>query len=187
MKKMKTLFVKNDETYLVSDEVDPDCAWVYDGNAVATRKYDGAACCIIEGRLYKRYDSKNSKRVPERAIRCMDYPVNGHMTYWVPCDRENPGDRWFFEAFDALTWGDGTYECIGERINGNPERVKGHRLIMHGCHTYGVKELADFTYCSIISFVKAHDIEGIVFHETVAPYRMCKIRKKDFGFKRGAA
>ena len=53
---------------------------------IATRKYDGACCAVINGEFYKRYDAKNGKPVPEGAIPCQlsPDPVTGHFPHWVP-------------------------------------------------------------------------------------------------------
>lgn len=41
MKKISTLFKKNPENLgLVIDEVNPQNQWVFDGEGIATRKYD---------------------------------------------------------------------------------------------------------------------------------------------------
>ena len=33
------------------------CEWVLEGKGIATLKIDGSCCAIINGELYKRYDS----------------------------------------------------------------------------------------------------------------------------------
>ena len=52
--------------------VTPGCEWVMAGEGVATRKYDGTACAVINGELYKRYDAKQGKEPPPGAIPCAD-------------------------------------------------------------------------------------------------------------------
>lgn len=92
-------------------------------------------------------------------------------------------DKYFFEAFDILdNKEDGTYELCGEKIKKNPEKIKGHKLIKHGCE---VLELIDFGFDSLKTYLSDsnNDIEGIVFHN-LFDNRMCKIRKSDFGIKR---
>lgn len=71
-------------------------------NGTATLKYDGSACAIFNNELYKRYDAKNGKPIPDGAIKCQEEPdsITGHMPCWVRCDRNNPEDKWFFAAYD---------------------------------------------------------------------------------------
>ena len=101
MKKISTLY-KKDENDLskVINEVDSKNQWVIDGEGIATRKFDGSACAIINGELYKRYDPKKGTPIPDGAIPCQ-YPdeKSGHHPHWVKCLRENPADKWHFVAF----------------------------------------------------------------------------------------
>ena len=44
----------------------PDCAWVFAGEGVATRKYDGTACLVTrEGILYRRLMVRAGRDYPE--------------------------------------------------------------------------------------------------------------------------
>lgn len=62
MKKIKSVFERDYEgTHLVYDSVVPGCEWVLAGEGVATRKYDGSCCAIIDGELFRRYDCKKGK------------------------------------------------------------------------------------------------------------------------------
>ena len=73
MKKIPTLFEREFENHKVisiSDKVTPGMEWVLDGEGVATVKYDGTCCAIIDGVFYKRYDAKRGKKPPEGAIPC---------------------------------------------------------------------------------------------------------------------
>lgn len=185
MKKISTLF-KKDPTNLgrVIDEINPENAWAL--NATPTRKFDGTSCAIINGELYKRYDARikpdgtYKKPVPEGAIPCQEADrLSGHHPHWVRCDRENNADKYHFEGFDALEEKeDGTYELCGEKVQGNPEKVKGHVLIKHGSE---VLDISDFSFEGLKQYLEKTDIEGIVFH---LGDKLCKIRKTDFGIKR---
>jgi hypothetical protein len=50
--------------------------------------------------------------------------------HWLKCSHDKNGDKYFFEGFNSLIElgevEDGTYELIGEKVQGNPEKVKGH-------------------------------------------------------------
>src|SRR5687767_7547575 len=100
MRKISTLFKKDPKDLgRVINEINPENEWVFDPGVKATRKYDGTACAVIDGFLYKRYDVKKGKNVPDGAIPCQDPDeITGHWPHWVKCDRDNPADRWHFAA-----------------------------------------------------------------------------------------
>lgn len=184
MKKISTLFKKDpNDLGRVIDEINPENAWALT-RGLATRKYDGTACAIINGELYKRYDVKAGRSVPEGAIPCQEPDeVTGHWPHWVKCNRDDKADKWHFAALDiAPVLPDGTYELCGPKIQGNPEQLSEHYLIKHGSG-HKVLGLTDLSFEGIKQFLTVNDIEGIVFHE-VGGDRMCKIRKSDFGIKR---
>ena len=65
MQKIISLFKRDYEgTRLVYDEVVPGADWVIAGEGVATVKFDGTACLVKDGRLYKRYDAKRGRTPP---------------------------------------------------------------------------------------------------------------------------
>lgn len=181
MKKISTLFKKDpNDLGRVINEINPENEWaIYTG--IATRKYDGTACAVINGDLYKRYDVKKGKTVPENAIPCQEPDaITGHWPHWVMCNRLDNADKYHFEAFDSKRFDDGTYELIGPKIQGNPEKKQNHILVKHGAFFL---DISDFEFEDIKKYLTDKDIEGIVFHE-VGGDRMCKIRKSDFGIKR---
>lgn len=185
MKKLSTLFKKNTENLgLVIDEINPENKWVFDGEGIATRKYDGTACAIINGELYRRYDAKHGKKAPENAIPCQEPDlITGHHPHWIKCDRENKQDKYHFEAFDLLEKKeDATYELIGEKMQGNPEKIEGHVLVKHGEKVL-IGLVNPMTFENLKKYLENVDIEGIVFHHNYDG-RMCKLRKSDFGIKR---
>ncbi len=191
MKKISTLFKKDIHNLgRVVNEINPENRWVFDGEAVATQKFDGSACAVINGKLFKRYDAKRGKTAPEGAIPCQEAdPVTGHHPHWIACDPAKKEDAFFWEGFHALaesgTVEDGTYELIGEKVQGNPENIKGHLLVKHGSEILNLESL-DFECIKSFLVNPENNMEGIVFHHT-ADGRMCKIRKSDFGIRRKAA
>jgi len=182
MKKISTLFKKDpNDLGRVIDELNPENKWVLT-NSIATRKFDGTACAIIDGELYKRYDAKHGKKVPIGAIPCQEPDeITGHHPHWVECQRGDNSSKYHFEAFDRLSYKEnGTYELCGEKIQGNPEKLTGHSLIKHGAFKLG---LPGYSFEELKNFLKTHDLEGIVFYH-LTDGRMCKLRKTDFGYKR---
>jgi hypothetical protein len=194
MKKMSTLFeivyTETGKKGEVLNKIRTENKWVYDKGVVATRKYDGSACAIINGKLYKRLDCKieiesgeYKKPIPFGAIPCQEPDIiTGHHPHWILCSNDNPADKYFIEAFNLLhEKNNGTYELCGKKVNGNKEQLENHILIPHG---KDIIILEDFEFETIKEFLakKENDIEGIVFWH---PDGMkCKIRKSDFGFSR---
>lgn len=204
MKKISTLFKKDpNDLGRVINEIDPENSWVLT-DGIPTRKFDGTACAIINNELYKRYDIKLFKKkkgkiiyfttdqikekTPKNAIPCQEADkISGHHPHWVKCDRNNPSDKYFFEAFGRMVTPDKskinrTYELCGYKINGNPEGLMNLMLIPHGVH---LLKITDFSFESVKKYLSdpENNIEGIVFHHK-SDDRMCKIRKSDFGIKR---
>ena len=185
MKKISTLFKKDPANLArVINEINAENKWVFEGHAIATRKFDGTAVAIMNGELFKRYDVKKGREVPAGAIACQEPDEkSGHHPHWLKCIPGTPGDKYFFEAFDKLeNKEDGTYELCGPKVQGNPEKREAHELVKHGNE---VLELPSLGFEALKKFLAddSNDIEGIVFHHKVDG-RMCKLRKKDFGIKR---
>lgn len=181
MKKISTLFKKDmNDLGRVINEINPENVWALT-EGVATRKYDGTACAIHKGELYKRYDVKKGRQVPEVAIPCQEPDViTGHWPHWVKCDRKDKADQYHFEAFDKNDWIDGTYELCGPRVQGNPEKFETHTLVRHGQRIY---YNFDYSFEAVKAFLEVNDIEGLVIYKGGSD-TMCKIRKSDFGIKR---
>lgn len=192
MKKIPTLFKREFEGHKVVrvlPEVIEGMEWVLNGDGIATVKYDGSCCAVIDGKFYLRYDAKNGKPIPEGAIKCQEEadPVTGHLPCWVLCNRNNPSHKWYVKAFDHYVADqamadhyviDGTYEAIGLHFNGNMYNLSNDTLIMHGID---VIEDCPRTFDGIREYLRNHYIEGIVFWKDGEP--KCKIKRSDFGFE----
>jgi hypothetical protein len=183
MKKISTLFTKDpNDLGRVIDKINAENKWVINGDAIATRKFDGTAVAIINGELFKRFDAKKGKVIPVDAIPCQDADlISGHHPHWLKCNRSKSENKFFFEGFDNLkTKTDGTYELCGPKVQGNPENLERHTLIKHGSE---VIDFSSLVFDDLREFLSENDIEGIVFHH-ISDGRMCKLRKSDFGIKR---
>lgn len=184
MKKIPTIFRRNPENMKdLLDEPNPECQWVFDGEGVATRKYDGTCCKVEGGLLYKRREVKPGKSAPEGFVQEDHDEVTGKTVGWVLVDLNAKENRWHEEAFaNVLEYdlGDGTCELLGPKIQGNPEGYGSHALRMHkhADHYLDVPR----TYEGIRTWLIGRDIEGLVFHTLDG--RMAKIKKKDFGLSR---
>ena len=188
MKKIPTLFKREFEGHNIVNVLpelsDPGLQWVLDGEGVATVKWDGACCAVIDGEFYKRYDAKNGKPIPEGAIKCQEKadPITGHLPCWVKVDPNDPADKWFIEAENYVEYIKTqiaplyTYEAVGKHFNGNPYNLDYDTLIPHGVDEIEVER----TFEGIKKYLEENYIEGIVFWKDGEP--KCKIKRSDFGF-----
>jgi len=179
MKKIPTMFKRNLENMQeVLDEPHPDCLWVFNGEGVATRKYDGTCCKVENGKFYKRREVKNGKNAPDDFVEEMQDVNTGNRVGWVPVSETNE-NKYHLEAFgDGLP--DGIYELVGPKIQGNPENYGSHILIDISSATE--YQDAPRSFDALREWLADKDIEGIVFHHPDG--RMAKIKKRDFGLKR---
>lgn len=186
MKKIISLFQRNyDGDRLVRDEVVPGAEWVLAGEGVATRKWDGTCVMIEDGVMWKRYEVKPGKTPPKGFVPANDIdPSTGKRQGWILVG-DGPEDRWHREALidnDATVadFGDGTFELVGPKVQGNPEGLDHHTLIRHGIH--GLPD-APRTFSELRDYLATVGIEGIVWYRDNGD--MVKIKAKDFGLKRG--
>jgi len=183
MKKIPTIFKRNpDNMRELLNEPHPDCDWVFKGEGIATRKYDGT-CVMIKGhRYFKRREVKKNGEIPHGFIEETFDPITGKRVGWLEVDPAENENKYHMEAFeDALPRPiHGTYELVGPKIQKNPERYPEHRLVSHSlAQEY---EGIERTYEGISKWLEDKDIEGIVFHHPDG--KMAKIKKRDFGQKR---
>lgn len=184
MKKIPSLFARNYEgDRLVRDELVPGAEWVAAGEGIATVKYDGTACMIRDGKLYRRFDAKAGKTPPPGFEPSQEAdPVTGHRPGWVLVRADEPGDVWHRAAFEALEGflTDGTYELCGPHFNKNPHGFDADTFVEHGTD---VILNGPRTFAGIRAWLstdgQAVKAEGIVWHHPDG--RMVKIKAKDFG------
>jgi hypothetical protein len=182
MQKIISLFKRDYEgTRRVYNEVVPGAEWVLNGDGVATVKWDGTCCRITDrgshSTIWKRYDAKHGKTPPAgfEPAQAPD-PATGHWPGWLACQRDNPADRWHFEAYDVgYVPHEGTYELVGPKVQGNPYHLEAHKLIRHGADLIDAPR--DFDGLRV--WLSEHAIEGIVWHHPDG--RMAKIKRRDFG------
>lgn len=183
VKKIPTLFIRDEATHLVTPVVNEGCEWVLAGEGVATSKIDGTCCLIRDGKLYKRYDAKHGKTPPDdfEPAQPEPDPITGHWPGWVPVG-DGPNDQWHREAWenqpkDVLNW---THELVGPRIQGNPYGLGSHRLYEHGVPLES-QPPRDFE--GLRAFLSVFRIEGIVFWRDIndPDCDKAKIKRRDFG------
>lgn len=186
MKKIPTLFereFKDHNVVNVLSNVMKGMEWVLGNEGLATVKYDGACCAVLDGVFYKRYDAKKGRSIPEGAIKCQEEadPITGHLPCWVKVNENDPSDKWFVTAMNHYLSinhqiVNGTYEAVGKHFRDNPYRLDHDTLIKHGEDIIEVERSFD----GIKKYLKEHDMEGIVFWKDGEP--KCKIKRSDFGF-----
>ncbi len=197
MKKIISLFQQNYETdRLVRNEVTPGAEWVLAGEGVGTRKFDGTACLIRDGKFYKRYEVKPGGLPPVEFESANEVDeATGKQQGWVPVG-DGAEDKWHRQAYamghclavpedeDIPGRGgvliDGTYELCGPKVQGNPDGFKYHWLVAHSMAALSPRPPRD--YEGLREYLKVTDIEGVVWHHPDG--RMVKIKKRDYGFKR---
>jgi hypothetical protein len=186
MKKIISLFQRNyDGDRLVRNEIVPGAEWVAAGEGVATRKWDGTCCMVRGGQLFKRHEIKPGGKRPGNFEPANETDeATGKQQGWLPVG-EGQEDQWHRDAFRGgkdhadLQIADGTYELIGPKIQGNPEGLNYHILVLHGAYEL-VGCPRDFK--GLKGYLENARIEGIVWHHPDG--RMVKIKAKDFGIKR---
>lgn len=190
MKKIPCLFIRNYETGELTTEINPECQWVANGFGVPSRKFDGSACLVKDGLLYRRYDAKAGKPWPDGFIPAQEAcdALTGHFPGWILVGLD-PQDKWHMQALSNQSHlFNGTYELIGPKVQSDAEREyrmaqqndeRMHILVPHG--NFG---LADWprTREYLMLQLASLDIEGIVWHHPDG--RMCKITKKALGLER---
>lgn len=144
--------------------------------AVPTRKYDGMAVMVRDGKLYRRYDAKHGKPQPEDFELVEQDDTTGHCVGWVPVKPDDPSNKHILGT--PMPMEDGTYEFCGPKSQGNNEHLAIHQFIKHGSVEYPVI-LTE--YVPIREFLQAIHIEGLVWWRDGVP--IAKIKRKDFGFE----
>lgn len=169
MEKIATMYERDESLpgHPVKPELKRECAWVEAGEGIPTRKLDGTNVKIEQRQLYKRQKPKD--RDYDRAS-------------YIPCDFNNPQDKYLFEALPTSNWEDGIYEVIGPKIQGNPEKTPAHIMyrVIPIDPSLILRDLPEFlNFDTIRNYLATHPIEGIVFHHPDG--RLAKIKRRDFG------
>ena len=184
MKKIPTLFERDwigDRTRVLN-QIHPGCDWVLAGEGIATRKIDGTCCLIRDGVLYKRRELRQGEAAPAGFELADTDAETGKSMGWLPVG-DGPEDRWHREAFHGQP--DGTYELMGPKIQGNPDKLPEHVLIPHSLDALAFPgDPPPRSFDGLRDWLAGRDIEGIVFHHPDG--RRAKIKLRDFGLKRPA-
>jgi hypothetical protein len=180
VKKIPTVFMRdwdNDPKY-VTPEPNPECAWVFAGQGVPTRKLDGT-CVRYDGqRWWVRREVKEGKTPPPAFVEVAADPETGKTVGWEPAEQSGFA-KWVQAALDgehSSAWPTGTYELCGPKVNGNPEGFDEHLLIPHSMAD--VFEDVPLDYDGLAVWLHSHLYEGIVWHHSDGE-RMAKLKRRD--------
>ena len=164
----------------VLPEVHPDCQWVLDGEGVPTRKYDGTCMRLDEhGAWWARREVKPGKAAPENFHALSTDPETGKTVGWEPAEQSPFVKAWreAAEQWAPDAWTPGTYELIGPKVQGNPERCERHFLQRHA----DAERIEDAprTFDDLMGWLmeQGREIEGIVWHHPDG--RMAKLKVRD--------
>lgn len=181
MRKTPTLYLRDMENRgKLTRTPNPACQWVFDGEGVATRKYDGACFMLDDDRYWWARREVKPDRAAPIGYQLLGIDPNTHKQIgWEPAN--NSSFRW---ALDSAIYHDrikvpGTYELCGPKINRNPEGFPRHRLIRHADAEIIDNVPTDFD--ALNGFLYTFPNEGIVWHHEDG--RMAKIKRRDFGYR----
>lgn len=189
MKKIPTIFIRDwqGNKSLVTQEPNPECNWVFNGEGVPTRKWDGTSCLVKDRVLYKRYELKSGKTPPDGFFPAQEVDSEtGKQPGWVPVG-DGPDDKAYREAVqpdrpsNVVLFADGTYELVGPKVQSNPDGYAQHTLVRHGEHILHQVTTLPKTYDAFKTYLEFNAIEGIVWHHPDG--RMAKLKARDMGLK----
>lgn len=184
-KKIPTALLRNpDDRAKVLLEVNPGCEWVFAGEGVPTRKWNGTCVMVDEyGNWWARREVKPGKGEPDGYI-VVDYDeVTGKTQGWEPAEQSS-FKKFLDEALGHIpeaVWTPGTYELVGPKIQGNTEQLDRHMLLKHENAPIipdltGVRGIDHIT--RVIRDLGSHLYwEGVVWHHPDG--RMAKLKARD--------
>lgn len=199
MRKIPTLFCKDQkQRYCI-----PRYKIVLTPQAVPLQKFDGTAMYLDMQDVWHR--RLTTKSPPPNFVWCTTDRFSGKQTGWVPLRAADPFFKQHYEALQNLPldldfmpghrderYEPGTYELLGPKINGNPERLSTHRLMPHR-HAPQISNISlleiptlsvEESYTALKITLENIEIEGVVFWENnndkFAP--VAKLRRKDFDY-----
>lgn len=175
MRKIPTIFIRDSKPKCtpVTEEINPECQWVFDGEGIATRKIDGVNVKIVRDNLDEGSQEAYIRIKPNTRdyVEAEYEPLLCGMSW---------KDKYIAAAVNSNEqWNDGIYEAYGEGIRGNPEKVEGYHMVRISPVDMSLAIIdVPRSYRGLMGYLATHDIEGIVFHHRDG--RMGKIKTKDF-------
>jgi len=191
VRKIPTLYRRDPNSQaLITRGVHPDCQWVLDGLGQATRKFDGT-CVMWDGtEWWARREVKPGKAAPPRYRAEQTDETTGKTVGWEPIDQSS-FTKLHAEAVatcildeyphrDPVTGA--TYELVGPKVNGNPEKLNEHILVRHGYIAAVERDVLNAVprdFDGLIEWLLADcEWEGLVWHHPDGQ-RMAKLKVRD--------
>lgn len=182
MRKIPTVFVRDftepSNGRFVINEVTSGCEWVLDGEGIATRKYDGT-CVMLDaaGDWWARRTVKPDQSSPLTFVPVETDTTTGIVVGWTPV-KQSAFAKAHADAlaFPGESWEPGTYELVGPKVNGNPEKRDRHLLVEHAWAEPLPSAPRDYEALTV--WLAAFDGEGIVWHHPDG--QMAKLKRRDF-------
>jgi hypothetical protein len=199
MQKIPLLFKTDEQRKYVIPQVNVSA--VFKETTIAHRKYDGTCLMLDDEGWWARRQIKLFDKTPE-GFQLVEVDHNTNKGFgWEPLSK-SPFHKFWQEAHelhpldcDYLDMRDGeyengTYELIGPKINGNPEKLKWHRLVPHNrAEQLGDIQMLELhlvqdpeqAYAELKRVLFYLPVEGVVFKDrNLKP--LAKLRRKDFDF-----
>lgn len=195
MEKIPTMFDRNwggnkkVNSTLVVDDFDFE-------NAIATEKLDGMNVRVtVRNQTVVRVEKRRNPNKVQKQQGIKE-------PWYIDANKDDKSDIYIFDAvqntdFKGVPDGEWSAEALGEKIQGNPLNIKGHKLFLFSLSDWKQKiayENVPTDYEGLKDWLPkqksifGHDcgsdcgIEGIVWHN-LNTGRMCKIKVKDFDYK----
>lgn len=185
MKKTPTVYQRTADRRHVTDEVTPGCEWVLAGEGTPTRKIDGVCVMLdADGQWWARREVKPGKTSPPGFVESEHDDVTGKTVGWEPIAQSSFVKFWAEALSSGIDFQPGTYELIGPKINGNPEKRDIHLLVNHGSpglwvlDEVGIVDYASEPPAALIAMAREQGWEGIVWHHPDG--RMAKLKVRDY-------
>jgi len=187
MEKIPTIFDRNwDGDRKVNEKLVVEFDFV---NAIATEKLDGMNVRVtVRNHTVVRLEKRRNPNKAQKAKGISD-------PWYVDANESDKADQYLFEAvkgsdFSKVIDGEWSAEALGEKIQGNPLKLKGHKLFIFSLEEEKKKIVfenvpTDFAalkeWLPVQKSIFGNDagIEGIVWHD-LKTGSMCKIKIKDF-------
>jgi hypothetical protein len=188
MRKIPTIYLRDEaDPKYVTRKRHPGCAWVFAGEGVATRKYDGTCVSYDGQQWWARREVKPGKLQPPGYLIVELDSVTGKTVGWEPMT-SSPFAKFHDEALKRVvdTYPGpvlgATYELCGPKINGNPEKLVEHMLIRHGYMSATDSRVANqipMGFDDLGEWLHGHEAwEGVVWHHPDG--RRAKAKRRDF-------
>lgn len=188
MRKIPTLFQRDwdGNPKYVTSEPNPECAWVFASEGIATVKWDGT-CVMLDdkGWWWARREVKPDKAAPTNFVPVEEDSETGKRMGWEPIESSGFA-RWHAEVLErGERFTPGTYELLGPKVNGNPDGFEAHVLMKHGWATLFVRKDASTAprdFDGLAAWLHMRPYEGIVWHHPDG-VRFAKIKRRDFDLR----